>query len=102
MAPLTNSEANTQEAIWASDRPPRVPVARMIARGPLAANRKPIRPLTACVAERSRQKLGAGAVAEAEDSAGMRLGGSGPAGAPSFVAGSDTRQGNYGCLLATR
>src|SRR6476620_7290023 len=76
MTPLRNSEPNTQEAIWASDSPPRVPVARMIARGPLAANRKATRPLTAWVAARSRQKLGAGAVGTgAVASAGMWLGG---------------------------
>ena len=40
-APLMASEPNTQEAISTSDRPPLLPVARMIASGPEAANRKP-------------------------------------------------------------
>ena len=38
--PLMASEPNTQEARSASDSPPLLPVARMMASGPLAANRK--------------------------------------------------------------
>ena len=54
--PLMASEPNTQEASSASVRPPLRPVARMMARGPLAAKKKPARPLPMWAMPRSRQK----------------------------------------------
>jgi hypothetical protein len=81
------SDPNTQEAIWASDSPPRVPVARMIASGPLAANRKPTRLLTAWVAERSRQRPGVRLGAEMWASTGMSADPGDPGSDPAGPAG---------------
>ena len=51
--PLREKAANSQEAMSDSDRPPRAPTARMIATGPLAANRNATSALAAYVPPKS-------------------------------------------------
>ena len=51
--PLIKKAAKIQEAMSDSDIPPRAPTARMMATGPLAANRNATRALAAYVAPKS-------------------------------------------------
>jgi hypothetical protein len=51
--PLMKKTPKIHDASSASDRPPRVPTARMIANGAVAENTHPIKPLAAYVGPKS-------------------------------------------------